>query len=96
MTGSPNSPAERQYEETESEWAKRKARMSRDVILTTLETLGFDVDDIGEIQKDILFLRRLRKASETASAKTVAGIISVFFAICGAVATLAVQHFWPK
>lgn len=91
---SPDVENEARHEgEDDTSWRARVKRIRKDQTLAVLETLGFDVDDIGEIQKDIMFLRKLRTASETAGSKAFAAAISAFFAIVGALGVLAFQHF---
>lgn len=76
-----------------TEWEKRKARMQTDAVTKTLETFGFDVNDINEQQQDMLFLRRLRKTQENISAKSIAAIVGLFFTGLGAIIALAFDHF---
>lgn len=76
-----------------TEWEKRKARMQTDAVKATLETFGFDVNDVNEQQQDMLFLRRLRKTQENVSAKSVAAIVGLFFTGLGALIALAFEHF---
>lgn len=94
MTDSAPSTAKRLDGESESDWQTRMKRLRKEAVLETLESLGFDVNDINEIQKDILFLRRLRTATETNRAKISAGIIGLVFTLMGALATLGLQQFF--
>lgn len=94
MTDSPNPHGKTPEDQTA--WEKRVKRLERTATLETLEALGFDVEDVNEIQKDILFLRQLRTATQTRNAKLAAGIIGFVFTLMGAFATIAVQQLWPK
>lgn len=62
--------------------------------METLESFGFDTDDVNEMQKDILFLRKLRKATEDTNGKVKAGVIGLLFTLAGALVTLGVQHLF--
>lgn len=86
----------KQEGESQSAWEKRIGRLQSQTVLDTLETLGFDTDDRNEIQKDIIFLRKLRVANEATNAKLVASAIGLVFTLIGAFITLAAQSFWPK
>lgn len=94
MSDSPPSPAKTPEELTA--WEKRVRRLERTATLETLEALGFDVDDVTEIQKDILFLRQLRVATQARNAKIALSLIGFFFTVVGAIVTLAAQNFWFK
>lgn len=96
MTDSAPSTAKRLEGESESDWQARVKRIRRETVLETLESLGFDVEDTNEMQKDAIFLRRFRKASESTSAKVWGAIITLFFGLIGAVATLFIQSLGPK
>lgn len=94
MTDSAPSTAKRLEGESESDWQTRVKRIRREVVMETLESLGFDTDDVNEIQKDILFLRKLRTATERNTAKITAGVIGLVFTLIGAGVTLALQHWF--
>ena len=79
-----------------TEWEKRRRSMERKTVMDTLESLGFDVDNLVDLQKDMAFSRRLRIASENANAKIVAGIIGLVFTVIGALGTLFIQSLGPK
>lgn len=79
--------------ETDTAWQKRVKRLESQTVLDTLETLGFDTDDRNEIQKDIIFLRKLRVANEATNAKLVASIIGLVFTLIGAFVTIFAQSF---
>lgn len=92
MNASSHDSAKRLPDEPETAWQERVKRIRREVVLDTLESLGFDVDDVNEMQKDALFLRRMRKASETTQAKVTAAAITLFFTLVGALGTLLIQN----
>lgn len=93
MSDSAPQSAKRQVDESETAWQERVKRIRREVVLDTLESLGFDVDDVNEMQKDALFLRKMRKASETTQAKITAAAITLFFTLVGALGTLLIQNW---
>lgn len=66
-----------------TEWEKRRARMEADGAKEALRLFGFDVDDVHEMQKDIIFLRRIRTAQEHSSTKIAAGVIALIFGMIG-------------
>jgi len=74
------------------EWARRRARIEADGALETLQHLGFDVENINETQKDMLYLRRLRNTHENIGAKAVVGIVGLFFAGIGVLAS----YVWER
>lgn len=82
--------------EADTPWQTRVARIESKAARETLKSLGFDVDDVNEMQADALFLRKLRKSNEAVNAKVIAGAIGLFFTLAGALATLAFQNFMPK
>jgi hypothetical protein len=67
--------------------------MRRETVHEVLEAFGFNSDDVTEIQKDIAFLRRLRKTSEQVSAKTLIGFIGLFFTVLGLLAAFLFNQF---
>ena len=78
-----------------TDWERRKIYMykqaSREATREVLESFGFTVDEIDEVQRDLAFIRRLRIASEAAGIKTVTSAVALLFALCGAIATIAYQ-----
>ncbi len=78
--------------ETPSEWQKRRARIQADGALEVLQIFGFDIDDVHEMQKDILYLRRLRQTHESIGSKAIVSIVGLFFAGVGAL----VVHIWSR
>jgi hypothetical protein len=82
--------------EAQTDWSRRKKRFYREAVMETLETLGFDVADVNEIQQDILFLRRLRKASDAAGARTVTAIVGLVFTAVGALLVIGFQTFLKR
>lgn len=92
---SPESP-KRQPGESETDWERRVNRLKRGTVLEVMETLGFDVDDVNEMQKDALFLRKMRKASETTQAKLWAAILTLIVGVAGSLLTLWVQSMGQK
>lgn len=96
MNASNNESAKRLAGETDTDWQSRIKRIRRESVLDTLESLGFDVDDVNEMQKDALFLRRMRKASETTQAKLWAAIMTLLVGILGSLATLWIQSMGQK
>lgn len=83
----------RQTGEDDTVWKSRVQRIREEQTLLTLKQLGFDTDDINEAQADMLFLRRLRKTSETTQAKLIASVVGLIFTLVGAFGTLALQQF---
>lgn len=69
-------------------------KLHRGIVLETLQTLGFDIDDVSEMQKDILFLRRLRQTSEAASGKTMTALIGLFFTAIGALLAIGLNSYF--
>lgn len=95
MTDSASPSDERQADgEASSAWIARRDRIRSEAVMATLKTLGFDTDDINEAQKDMIFLRQLRVASQNTRAKVGAAIITLFFTLAGVVGTLLIQNWF--
>lgn len=88
----PSKPTSDSDEEGGTDWQKRVSRLQRSATLDTLETLGFDVTDIQEMQADALFLRKLRKASDTANAKVVTTLVGLLLTALGGLIVLGLQN----
>lgn len=78
--------------EDDTTWKSRVQRIREEQTLLTLKQLGFDTDDINEAQADMIFLRKLRKTSETTQTKLIASVIGLIFTLVGAFGTLALQQ----
>lgn len=95
MNDSATPSDERQQEgESPSAWKARTTRIREEATLATLKTLGFDTDDINEAQKDMIFLRQLRVASQNTKAKVGAAVITLFFTLAGVIGTLLIQNWF--
>lgn len=94
MTEKPNDKTEPNAEEL-TDWERRKMNMyrqaAREATREVLESFGFSIDEMDEMQRDMAFIRRLRIASEAAGVKTVTSFVAIAFAAGGAIVTLGFQ-----
>lgn len=85
---------------TLTDWEKRRMAMYRDAAQEAakevLLSFGFNTADAGTIQKNQVFLTKLRVTSEAANLKIVTSAIALIFGVIGAVVMLAFQTFLGK
>lgn len=96
MSDSQNSVPKKQDAEPESEWQARVRRIRRETVLDVLESLGVTVDDVKEVQKDFIHLRRTRIISEQVGSKVRLGVIGMLFALGTWGVTWLLQTFGPQ
>ena len=79
-----------------TDWERRKLHIYRtaakDATREVLESFGFTIDQVEEMQRDLAFVRRLRVTSEAAGVKTVTSLVALIFAVLGAAGSLALQQ----
>lgn len=92
MTEKPNDAPE---EPALTDWERRKLHLykqaARDATREVLESFGFSIDQMDEMQRDMAFIRRVRVATEAAGVKTVTSVVALVFAAFGAIMTLGFQ-----
>lgn len=87
-------PAEEQKNRVLSE--KELRELMRDTVRETLLTLGCDISDPTEVQRDFIFIRSWRKNTESVKGKTLVAAAGVVVAGALGLLWLGIRALLPK
>ena len=91
MTKNPNDKQEL------TDWEKRKTHIykeaAKEATQEVLESFGFTVEEMEQMQRDLAFLRRLRMKSEAVGLKTATSLVALTFTLAGAAVTFVIGKF---